>query len=230
MDFSKFLSLFRKKESQNSPHALLSEVLWSAKNTTQQNIPNELEDISLLFSHAIKKWASDIHIEPDEKNLNIRIRIDGNFVHHATLDESMKTIIAAKIKILGGLKIDEHRLPQDGKASFFDEENKKDVDLRISILPTIYGEKIVIRLLKKENEWIDLRSIWVLPMNMVKIKNRLQDNYGLILVVGPTGSGKSTTMHIMGALDTPSSGKYILNGKNIWPRDSWINRNKAENR
>lgn len=71
----------------------------------------------------------------------------------------MKTVIAAKIKILGGLKIDEHRLPQDGKASFFDEENKKDVDLRISILPTIYGEKIVIRLLKKENEWIDLRSI-----------------------------------------------------------------------
>lgn len=116
----------------------------------------------------------------------------------------MKAPIVAKIKILGGLKIDEHRLPQDGKANFFDMSIKKDVDLRISILPTIYGEKVVIRLLKKENEWIDLRSIGVLPMNMVKIKERLKDNYGLILVVGPTGSGKSTTLHAMLSIFDPS--------------------------
>ena len=198
---------------------------------------NEKDDVSDLFIEAIHRGASDIHIEPDENSLNIRLRVDGNFIHYATFEESTKAPIVAKIKILGGLKIDEHRLPQDGKANFLDPESKKDVDLRISIIPTIYGEKVVIRLLKKENEWIDLRTIGVLPMNMVKIKERLKNNYGLILVVGPTGSGKSTTLHAMLSTFDPSAQnistledpvEYRIRGVNHTQINSKINFNFAD--
>lgn len=101
----------------------------------------------------------------------------------------------ARIKILAGLKIDEQRLPQDGKMSLVSEG--KDIDLRISVIPTIYGEKVVIRILKKDTGLIDLRNIGILPMNMIKIKEHLQDSFGCVLIVGPTGSGKSTTLYSM---------------------------------
>lgn len=129
--------------------------------------------------------------------MRVRFRIDGHFAEHATAEEDQKSAIVARIKILAGLKIDETRLPQDGKAAFKDAETGKEVDMRVSVIPTIYGEKIVVRLLKKEAEHLDLRSIGMLPMNMVKVKRYLQSSYGLILVVGPTGSGKSTTLYSM---------------------------------
>ena len=123
--------------------------------------------------------------------------MDGRFVLFGRFSTNEKAPLIAKIKILASLKIDEQRLPQDGKATYHDIESDKNVDLRVSIIPTIYGEKVVIRLLRKESELMDLRSIGVLPMNMVKIKKHLEDQFGLVLIVGPTGSGKSTTLYSM---------------------------------
>lgn len=125
------------------------------------------------------------------------MRVDGHFVEHATFDEQRRSVLIARIKILASLRIDEQRLPQDGKASYHDPQSGVEVDLRVSTIPTIYGEKIVIRLLRKESELIDLRSIGILPMNMIKIKKHLENQFGLILVVGPTGSGKSTSLYSM---------------------------------
>jgi len=153
--------------------------------------------VEKAFSSAVQLGASDIHFEPTEFGMRVRFRIDGHFVEHATAGEDQKSAIVARIKILAGLKIDETRLPQDGKAAFKDAESGKEVDMRVSVIPTIYGEKIVVRLLKKEAEHLDLRSIGMLPMNMVKVKSYLKASYGLILVVGPTGSGKSTTLYSM---------------------------------
>ena len=149
------------------------------------------------FASAVRQGASDIHFEPTEFGMRVRFRIDGHFAEHATAEEHQKAAVVARIKILAGLKIDETRLPQDGKAAFKDPETGKEVDMRVSVIPTIYGEKIVVRLLKKEAANLDLRSIGMLPMNMVKVKQYLGASYGLILVVGPTGSGKSTTLYSM---------------------------------
>jgi type II secretory ATPase GspE/PulE/Tfp pilus assembly ATPase PilB-like protein len=88
---------------------------------------------------------------------------------------------------MASLKIDEQRLPQDGKAIYIDKDGGE-IDLRVSIMPNIYGEKVVIRILKKESSLLDLRMVGILPMNMVKIRKHLENNNGLILVVGPTGS------------------------------------------
>ena len=162
-----------------------------------ENIGSATIELGAVFTKALSLGASDIHIEPDEDTLLIRIRVDGRFVEYGRFSNHEKAPLIAKIKILSSLKIDEQRLPQDGKAIYQDTENKKNVDLRVSIIPTIYGEKVVIRLLRKENELMDLRSIGVLPMNMVKIKKHLENQFGLVLIVGPTGSGKSTTLYSM---------------------------------
>lgn len=110
------------------------------------------------------------------------MRVDGHFTPSERLPLDLKSIIAARIKILASLKIDEQRLPQDGKAMFRDSSGNE-IDLRVSIMPNIYGEKIVIRILKKESSLLDLRSIGILPMNMVKIRKHLENSNGLILVV-----------------------------------------------
>ncbi|MDD5377402.1 MAG: GspE/PulE family protein [Candidatus Gracilibacteria bacterium] len=163
----------------------------------QMKMGNVAMELDNIFSKALSLGASDIHIEPDEDTLLLRIRVDGRFMEYGRFPNSEKAPLIAKIKILSSLKIDEQRLPQDGKATYHDAASGKNVDLRVSIIPTIYGEKVVIRLLRKESELMDLRSIGVLPMNMVKIKKHLENQFGLVLIVGPTGSGKSTTLYSM---------------------------------
>lgn len=154
-------------------------------------------ELDNIFAEALSIGASDIHIEPEEDALLIRIRVDGRFTEYGRFPNYEKAPLIAKIKILSGLKIDEQRLPQDGKAAYHDPKSGKNVDLRVSIIPTIYGEKVVIRVLRKESELMDLRTIGVLPMNMIKVKKHLENQFGLILIVGPTGSGKSTTLYSM---------------------------------
>ncbi len=169
-----------------------------AGSATDGSVPVGGTDlVDAAFAKAIREGASDIHFEPEESGMRVRFRIDGHFTDAGTVEESQKASVIARIKILSNLKIDEQRLPQDGKASFRDPETDKDVDLRISTMPTIYGEKAVVRILKKESSLLDLRAIGMLPMNMVKVKKYLEANHGLILVVGPTGSGKSTTLYSM---------------------------------
>ena len=193
---SKINNIFSGADKKND---VLMQGTSSSQNkpySTNTNEPTTIE-LDTLFAKALSLGASDIHIEPEENGLVIRIRVDGRFNLYGSFSAYEKAPLIAKIKILSGLKIDEQRLPQDGKAAYHDIESGKDVDLRVSVIPTIYGEKVVIRLLRKESELMDLRSIGVLPMNMVKIKKHLENQFGLILIVGPTGSGKSTTLYSM---------------------------------
>lgn len=170
---------------------------WVKSDNISDTTEKTNVELDTLFTKALSLGASDIHIEPEEEALLIRIRVDGRFVEYGRFSTNEKAPLIAKIKILSGLKIDEQRLPQDGKATYHDTESEKNVDLRVSIIPTIYGEKVVIRLLRKESELMDLRAIGVLPMNMIKIKKHLENQFGLVLIVGPTGSGKSTTLYSM---------------------------------
>ena len=158
-------------------------------------IPSVVDDI---FNTALKKHASDVHFKPTENKLEVYLRVDGGMVEYKVFDKIYHHPIVARIKIISGLKIDEHRLPQDGKSSFKGRDNGKiEVDLRVSILPSQYGEKIVIRLLEKNPKMVELRDLGMLPNSLIKVDRYLQSSYGMILAVGPTGSGKSTSLFSM---------------------------------
>lgn len=146
-----------------------------------------------MFLNAIKLRASDVHIEPGDNWITIRFRIDWNFINYKTLELKHKDSIIARIKIMSYLRIDEHRLPQDWKIAY-KLFGWKQLDMRVSVIPTIYWEKCVIRILKKDDKPPELKDLGIMPYNMVKLKKHLADNYGMILAVWPTGSGKSTTL------------------------------------
>ena len=155
-------------------------------------IPSIVDEI---FKNAVEQHASDVHFKPKEEAFEVYFRVDGNIIEYKIFEKIYHHPIIARIKILSGLKIDEHRLPQDGKSSY--QCGKKEVDLRVSILPTQYGEKVVIRLLEKSPKMIELRDLGMLPNILLKIEKHLEATYGMILAVGPTGSGKSTSLFSM---------------------------------
>ena len=203
---SKITQLFQKKKTNNSSgwvDDLFS--VWVAKtpnklkwshlslHQTVEDDENVISFVNDLFLSSLQKGASDIHIEPRDKDISVRLRIDGNFVSYKKLPLEKLDSLIARIKIMAYLRIDENRLPQDGKINF-NLFGGKTVDLRVSILPTIYGEKCVVRLLKKDEKPPELWQLWILPYNMVKIKKHLKDTSWMILAVGPTWSGKSTTL------------------------------------
>jgi len=158
----------------------------------EDRIPGLVDEI---FTAAIKKHASDIHFKPLEDKFILYFRVDGQMILYKEYDKIFHHPIVARIKIISGLKIDEHRLPQDGKSSF--TLDGKEVDLRVSILPTNFGEKVVIRLLEKSPTLVQLRDLGMLPNILLKVEKHLKANYGMILAVGPTGSGKSTSLFSM---------------------------------
>jgi type IV pilus assembly protein PilB len=146
-----------------------------------------------IFLNAMQVQASDIHIEPRDKIVKIRFRVDGNFANYKDVPLLKKDSIVARIKIMAYLRIDEHRLPQDWKIAYRLFWGKS-IDMRVSVIPTIYWEKVVIRLLKKDDTPPKLKDLGIMPYNMVRVRSHLKDNYGMILAVWPTGSGKSTTL------------------------------------
>lgn len=148
--------------------------------------------IDEMLTCAIKNLASDIHIEPKKDFMDILFRIDGQFVRYMKLDKNVQDYLIRRIKILADLRIDENRLPQDGKVTFPIAD--KDIDFRVSLIPTIYGENMVIRILSKNENGISLETIGFSPKNLKRIKKGLKQTNGLILSAGPTGSGKSTTL------------------------------------
>lgn len=177
----------------NSSSVWLKGSHLSINQVQKEDDENIISFVNDLFLTSIQKWASDIHIEPNDKEIRIRLRIDGNFVNYKILDIKKSSSLIARIKIMAYLRIDEQRLPQDGKINF----NLfwwKSVDLRVSVLPNIYWEKCVIRILKKEEKPGELKNLWILPYNMMKIKKHLSDSHGMILAVWPTWSWKSTTL------------------------------------
>jgi len=155
------------------------------------------------LKHAILQTASDIHIEPLEKEVIVRYRIDGILHDAMVLPQQVQAGIVARIKVLANLKLDEHRLPQDGRFKIETEEYK--ISFRVSILPVYNGEKIVMRLLTEGSKGMTLESLGFRGAALEKIYRNIRKANGMILVTGPTGSGKTTTLYtVMDILNTPT--------------------------
>lgn len=159
--------------------------------------------VSTILEYAVKSRASDIHIEPQEDNVRIRYRIDGILQEKYLLPRNVHDAVVSRIKILSDLKIDEKRVPQDGR--FFFSADGNDVDLRISTLPTTYGEKVVMRLLKKSQKVPTLPDLGLRGLALKNLMSSIQRPHGIIIVCGPTGSGKTTTLYSV--LDVVSTSK-----------------------
>ena len=158
--------------------------------------------VSTILEYAMKGRASDIHIEPQETRTRIRYRIDGILQEKITLPKGLHDSLVSRIKILSDLKIDEKRMPQDGRFNFKLGENE--VDLRVSTLPTVFGEKIVMRLLKKTGGIPSLDELGLRGTQLKILQEAITKPYGIILVTGPTGSGKSTTLYsVLSRLNQP---------------------------
>ena len=149
--------------------------------------------VNLIFQESIKERATDIHIEPMEKQVYIRIRIDGVLQTIMTPPATSLSGLVTRIKILSNLNIAEKRLPQDGRFSV--KSPGKDIDIRVSILPTVYGEKVVMRLLDKTGFDFNLTSLGFPKHNLGTFKKVIKQPYGMVVVSGPTGSGKSTSLY-----------------------------------
>lgn len=149
--------------------------------------------VSMLIVQGVKDRASDIHIEPNEKGLLIRLRVDGILHDIRTLPNTIKSAIISRIKILAKMDIAERRLPQDGR--FQVKFGTREVDLRVSTIPTVLGEKVVLRLLDKSKGLIKLEQLGFIPEQLDEFKSIISKSYGIILLTGPTGSGKTTTLY-----------------------------------
>ena len=150
--------------------------------------------VNYLISNAVRRKASDIHIEPFEKVLRVRYRIDGVLQQVAEPPYSLKNAIVSRIKIMTGtMDVAERRVPQDGRIRI--KVDGKPIDLRVSIIPTIYGEKVVMRILDKSSLMLDMTQLGFEPDNLQKFIEAIEKPFGLVLVTGPTGSGKSTTLY-----------------------------------
>ena len=158
--------------------------------------------VNLILVQAVKEKASDIHIEPFQKTLKLRYRIDGELIAAESPPKALQLAITSRIKILAGLNIAERRIPQDGR--FRIKVLAKDVDLRVSILPTAYGEKIVIRILDKAALTGSIDQMGMDEGTLDKFKKAIDAPHGMILVTGPTGSGKTTTLYsVLQELNNP---------------------------
>src|SRR3989344_4271603 len=164
--------------------------------------PKIVEIVRKVLEHAIRLRASDIHIEPEENITRVRYRIDGILEEKLTLDKDYHAALVSRIKILAGMKIDEKRIPQDGRFNFSSEFGE--VDLRISSLPTVNGEKIVMRLLKKSGRVPTLAELGLRAKALASLEEAIRIPHGIILSTGPTGSGKTTTLYsLLTMINTP---------------------------
>src|SRR3989339_535362 len=158
--------------------------------------------VDTLLEYSIIEGASDIHIEPEEKNVAVRYRIDGMMRKVMVFPKTVQSGIVARIKILANLKVDEHRLPQDGRFKISSPEHK--VAFRVSIIPTFDGEKIVLRLLRESAQSLTLEQLGLQSRPFEVLKRNISKPHGIILVTGPTGSGKTTTLYtILNILNKP---------------------------
>jgi len=200
------------KESLRRYHAELEEDLRVIQETTGnlsgkdlKKAAEELPTVNIVNSfleHAVYEGASDIHIEPTEKEVVIRYRVDGILKQIMTLPKTIQNGITARIKILSNLKIDEHMLPQDGRFKIQIADEK--LAFRVSIIPVYDGEKIVMRLLHEGAKPLSLEQLGLLDKPKAIIESAIKKPHGMILVTGPTGSGKTTTLYsILGILNQP---------------------------
>jgi type IV pilus assembly protein PilB len=164
--------------------------------------------VNVILMSAISKGASDIHIEPYEKEYRVRYRIDGILYNVMTPSLKMRDAITSRVKIMAKLDIAEKRLPQDGriKIRFNDQGASKDIDFRVSCLPTLFGEKIVMRLLDKGKLMLDMTKLGFESESLRKLEAQIQKPWGMVLVTGPTGSGKTNTLYSsISRINTPET-------------------------
>ncbi|MCX6807090.1 MAG: ATPase, T2SS/T4P/T4SS family [Candidatus Berkelbacteria bacterium] len=188
----------------------VEEVIEEATKETEEEKPKEKEKkakfeiniqaptaklINSLLLRAVKERASDIHIEPEEKELKVRFRIDGVLQNVLTLPKEMHASIVARIKILANLKTDETRLPQDGRFSIV--AGKNEIDFRVSTLPIVSGEKVVMRVLDKSKGILTLEELGLVGRSYQLLEENIHKSHGMILVTGPTGCGKTTSLYAM---------------------------------
>jgi type IV pilus assembly protein PilB len=176
------------------------EAQVQSKPAVMQDAPI-IKIVDVILENAIEANASDIHIEPSDNDVRVRYRIDGILHTSLRLPKNVLPAIISRIKILTNLKIDESRLPQDGR--FHLDAGKRSVDLRVSILPLIYGEKVVMRILDKTSAVPTLENLGVRANTLDWVKDNIKKTHGIFLITGPTGSGKSTTLYaILSLLNT----------------------------
>src|SRR5271156_482152 len=153
--------------------------------------------VNLILTDAVKRGASDIHIEPYEKEVRVRFRIDGILQPVMSPPMKLRDAITSRVKIMAKLDISEKRLPQDGRImiKYLKDGKKKELDFRVSTVPTLFGEKIVMRLLDKENLRLDMTKLGFEQESLTKFERQILKPYGMVLVTGPTGSGKTNTLY-----------------------------------
>lgn len=231
-DIRKFIELYyTSQQVTNAAIQLSKEVNENKGSSKKQNI-EETEEVKnapvvkmvdFLFRNAIEMKASDIHIEPFETEIRIRYRIDGRLqIVNRLTPESLGPLVT-RIKILAGLNIAEKRIPQDGRIAVEMGAGRSNIDLRVSILPVVYGEKVVIRVLNTGNSNIKKEDLGMTEENMAKLDRIIGNPHGIILVTGPTGSGKSTSLYaVLSELNKENVNiitvedpvEYTLNGVN----------------
>ncbi|MAC85066.1 MAG: general secretion pathway protein GspE [Arcobacter sp.] len=203
--YNKFLEIKTDKEmsdiQQEQAEAIVEDEDFSVSEflkvgsdilTSEESAPI-IKFVNSLFYQAIKKKASDIHIEMHEFKAEVRYRVDGVLVKHIELDKNIMSLVISRIKVISNLDISEKRIPQDGRTAI--KIAGKTLDIRVSILPTFYGERVVMRILMQSEDILSVKELGF-PMYITdELKNILENSYGMVLVTGPTGSGKSTTLH-----------------------------------
>jgi general secretion pathway protein E len=181
----------------------LKEFLNISQNLLEsENAAPVIKMVNAVFYEAIKKGATDIHIEPHEKKGEIRYRIDGVLIKQLEIDKNILSLIVSRIKVISNLDISEKRIPQDGRTSVTISKNS--LDIRVSVLPTYYGERVVMRILMSSQSIPSLQELGFEEEMTKKFQSLLQHSNKMILVTGPTGSGKSTTLHsFLQTISTP---------------------------
>lgn len=210
-DISKAIAVgYAKSLSPEVEQALKQVVPQKAPEATSQLLPDSdlttapiAKILNTLLEFSIKNRASDIHIEPQEVKTRVRYRVDGILQEKLTLPSSIHESLVSRIKILAEMKIDEKRVPQDGRFNY--KSGNEEVDLRVSSLPTVNGEKIVMRLLRKTGGMPSLQDLGISGAQLKQFEDGIARSYGIVLVTGPTGSGKTTTLYsVLAKLNTKS--------------------------
>lgn len=189
------------KENEEGTADDLQNLVSSNVIGEDENAAPTIRLVNSFLEYAVNQNASDIHLEPREAAMAVRMRIDGVLRQVFTVPRNTQSAVIARIKVMGNMNIAEHKIPLDGRSNI--RIGEKDVDLRISTLPTVYGEKVVIRLLHKSSTLLNTQGIGLQGRNLEKFNALLENSNGVILIVGPTGSGKSSSMYTMiGKLNT----------------------------
>ena len=201
--YNKFLELrtdktmesMQEDNSENDDEDIsLTDFLRTSSDilTSEESAPI-IKFVNALFYQAVKKRASDIHIEVQEKRGEVRFRIDGMLVKNADLDKKVVSLIVSRIKVISNLDISEKRIPQDGRTQI--KIAGEVLDIRVSVLPTFYGERVVMRLLMQSSQIPAINELGFNESLIDNVKKLLRSSHGIILVTGPTGSGKTTSLH-----------------------------------